>query len=193
LEELGLRYELKLLPFPPRTKLPEFLKINPLGTVPFFEYDGVQMTESVAICQFLATRFGPSELAVAESEAGYGAWLNALYFGEATLTFPQTLVLRYATLEPENRRVPQIVEDYRRWFIARLQVLDHTLADCDFVAGNRFTIADISIGYALMLADIIGLGTHFSEVVRSYFLRLSERVAFKRAIAAQVVSASATS
>jgi glutathione S-transferase len=66
--------------------------------------------------------------------------------------------------------------------------LDQWLAESEFVAGNRFTIADISLGYALMLAQIIGLGTHLSEPVRSYFLRLSERIAFKRALAAQAAS-----
>jgi glutathione S-transferase len=192
LEEMGLPYELELLPFPPRAQAPDFLKINPLGTVPFFECDGARMTESVAICQFLVTRFGPSDLAVGASEPGYAPWLNALYFGEATLTFPQTLVLRYGSLEPESRRVPQVVEDYRRWFLARLRVLDPWLAESEFVAANRFTIADISLGYALMLAQIVGLGAQLSKPVRSYFLRLSERIAFKRAIAAQEAGVPAT-
>ena len=54
-----------------------------------------RMTESAAICQYLAERYAGPPLAVRPDEPGYGAYLNALHFGEATLTFPQTIVLRY--------------------------------------------------------------------------------------------------
>ncbi len=57
LEELGLSYELVMLPFPPRVREKRYLQINPLGTVPaFFDGDAVRMTESAAICQYLVTR-----------------------------------------------------------------------------------------------------------------------------------------
>ena len=111
LEELGLAYELKMLPFPPRVLAPDYLAVNPLGTIPTL-FDGeMRMTESAAICQYLATRYGPSPLAVAPDEKDYGPFLNWLHFGEATLTFPQTLVLRYGQLEAPERRLPQAVED----------------------------------------------------------------------------------
>jgi glutathione S-transferase len=58
------------------------------------------MTESAAICQYLVSRYGPSPLNVMPEEPDYAAFLNGLHFGEATLTFPQTLVLR----EPSERR-----------------------------------------------------------------------------------------
>jgi hypothetical protein len=79
------------------------------------------MTESAAICQYLVSRYGPSPLDVAPEEPGYAAFLNGLHFGEATLTFPQTLVLRYRRLEPPERRLPQAAEDYERWFLSRLR------------------------------------------------------------------------
>ena len=59
--------------------------------------------ESAVICQYLAERYGPP-LSVRPDEPGYGSYLNALHFGEATLTFPQTIVLRYSRLEPRCRR-----------------------------------------------------------------------------------------
>ncbi len=77
-------------------------------------------------------------------------------FGEATLTFPQAIVLRYGRFEPEERRLPQAVTDYRRWFFARLRAVEATLEDQDFIACERFTMADISVGYALMLAHQVG-------------------------------------
>ena len=53
MEELELDYELRILPFPPRQRQPEYLSLNPLGTVPLFIDGALSMTESVAICQYL--------------------------------------------------------------------------------------------------------------------------------------------
>ncbi len=57
LEEMGLEYELEILPFPPRVFQREYLKVNSLGTVPFFVDGDTEMTESVAICQYLVDRY----------------------------------------------------------------------------------------------------------------------------------------
>lgn len=46
---------------------------------------------------------------------------------DTTLTFPQTLVLRYAHFEPEGRKQPQVVEDYCGWFLARSRAVDTVL------------------------------------------------------------------
>src|SRR5688572_7270360 len=94
LEELGLPYELKMLPFPPRVHAKEYFAINPLGTIPALLDGGKTMTESAAICQYLVTKYGPTPLAVGVDEEDFGPFLNWLHHGEATLTFPQTLVLR---------------------------------------------------------------------------------------------------
>lgn len=185
LEELGLDYHLELLPFPPRVRAPDYLELNPLGTIPLYLEGDVRMTESTAICHYLATTRGDGSLAIAPHAPGYAAYCEALSFGEATLTFPQTLVLRYALFEPEARRIPQIAEDYRQWFLARLRGLDPLLEQADYVAGNRFTAADISVGYALMLAGFARIGMGEAACVASYWQRLSTRPAFLRAKAVQ--------
>ena len=106
LEELGLPYELKMLPFPPRVFAKEYLALNPLGTIPFMIDGETKMSESSGICHYLGTRYGPTPLMVGVDDPAYGAFLNWMYFSDATLTFPQTLVLRYSRLEPEERRNP---------------------------------------------------------------------------------------
>lgn len=185
LEELELPYRLHLLPFPPRVHAPDFLKLNPLGTIPLFRDADVVMTESSAILQYLAVRHGPTLLAAEPEAPDYGAWLNWLSFGEATLTFPQTLVLRYRHLEPAERRLPQAADDYARWFLSRLRHVDRALAAAEHLCAGRFTMADISVGYALLLARTLGLDASFSPLVRAYWERLSARPAFARAKAAQ--------
>ena len=186
LEEMGLPYRLHLLPFPPRLRAPEFLDENPLGTVPLLVDGATRMTESAAIVQYLAERHGPTDLAVAPEEPEYGAWLDWLHRGEATLTFPQTLVLRYRRLEPRERRLPQAADDYAQWFGSRLKHLDRTLADGRArLCAGRFTGADVSVGYALLLAETLALDQRWSDAVRAYWERLSSRDGFLRAKAAQ--------
>jgi glutathione S-transferase len=179
LEELGLPYELHLLPFPPRARAPEYLQVNPLGTIPALIDGATFMTESAAIVQYLATRHGLSELAVGVDDPAYGAWLNWLYFGEATLTFPQTLVLRYRTLEPG--RAEQVADDYAKWFLSRLKHVDRALANGDWLCGGRFTGADISVGYALLLASHLKLLDAASPAIGAYWERLKARPAFQAA------------
>lgn len=185
LEELGLRYDLRMLPFPPRALAREYLAENPLGTVPLLVDGETRMTESAAICHYLAVRHGGGRLAFGEDEPEFGAYLNWLHLGEATLTVPQTLVLRYGRFEPAERRLPQVVEDYSRWFFARLRALDALLPGRDFICAGRFTAADISVGYALLLAEVSGLAGAFKPDVAAYWARLKARPAYAAALAAQ--------
>ena len=184
LEELGLPYELEVMPFPPRYRVEGYKDLNPLGTVPACFIDGALMTESAAIPHVLATRFGPSQLVVAADEPAYPAYMNFLFMGEATLTFPQTIHLRYTRLEPPERRVPQAAEDYALWFGARLRHAEPLLGE-EYACAGRFTMADISLGYAVMLALSIGLEAQVTPGMAAYFERLSARVGFQRAKAAQ--------
>ena len=191
LEELGLSYELVVMPFPPRYRAKEFMAINPLGTIPALVDGDVLMTESAAIVQYLATREGPTALSVEPGDPAYGAWLNWLHLGEATLTFPQTLVLRYRQFEPGKAEV--VADDYAKWFLARLRAVDRAIETQDFLCAGRFTAADISVGYALLLATQLGLDAQFSPQTKAYWERLQARPAFQAAKAAQVRHAPAGS
>ena len=183
LEELGLNYDLPMLPFPPRVHRRDYLAENPLGTVPLLVDGATRMSESAAICQYLAARHGDGQLDVPVSDADYGAYLNFLHFGEATLTFPQTLVLRYTHFEPAERKQPQVAEDYARWFLARLRTLEPRVSALEWLCAGRFTAADISVGYALMLASHLRLDAQFTPGVGAYWQRLRARPAFQRALA----------
>jgi glutathione S-transferase len=192
LEELGVPYELKMLPFPPRVFEKSYMQVNPLGTIPAL-FDGeMRMTESAAICEYLAAKFGAGTLSVGVDEPGFGPYLNALHYGEATLTFPQTLVLRYTRLEPKERRNPQVADDYGKWFLARLRGLEAIVSTQEFVAAGRFTAADISVSYALLLARTLKLDEQFPPAVTAYWARMQARDGFKRAKAAQASHPSAT-
>ena len=154
-EELNIDYELEMMPFPPRVFKKEYLDVNMLGTVPYLIDGDIKMTESVAMCQYLVEKFGPSDLQVKPNEVDYPNYLNWLFHADATLTFPQTVVLRYKFQEPGV--ADGAVEGYSRWFVSRLKLLESSLADREFLCSNRFTIADICVSYAINLAEALGI------------------------------------
>lgn len=180
LEELGLDYDLEVMPFPPRVFKRDYLDINVLGTIPFFRHGDVTMTESCAISHYLATLEGNEHLAVPPQHPAYGDMLNWMYHADATLTFPQTIVLRYTVLEPSPEK-KGVAEDYAKWFIARLRRLDAHLENNDYLVDDRFTIADICVAYALYFARELKLDERFKPQTLAYLERLMEREAFQRA------------
>lgn len=181
MEEMGLGYELEVMQFPPRFMHEGYTEINPIGTVPFFTDGDVQMTESAGISQYLVDKYGPTDLAVAVNEKAYADYLNWVHRSDATLTFPQTIVLRYTQLEPEERRVKQVADDYTTWFFSRLRTVERATADREFLCADRFTIADICVGFALYLAEALGLREGFKPNTEAYYARLKERPAFQKA------------
>ena len=181
MEEMGLEYELVCMKFPPRFLHPGYTDINPIGTVPFFTDGFVEMTESSGISQYLVDRYGPTLLSVGPGEPDFGLYLNWLHRSDATLTFPQTLVLRYSQLEPEERRPKQVVKDYTQWFYSRLRSLESMLSTREFLCSDRFTIADISVGFALLMAETLGLHEGFKQHTSAYYARLKIRPAYIKA------------
>ncbi|QMW23462.1 glutathione S-transferase family protein [Sandaracinobacteroides saxicola] len=186
LEEMGLPYELMLLPFPPRYRAPDYLSVNPLGTIPFFTDGEAAMTESAGIVHYLVTKHGPTPLAVDCQDPDYAAWLNFLHQSDATLTFPQTITFRYRVLEPPEKRQPKVAEDYAKWFLARTLWVDRALADGrEWLCAGRFTAADIAVGYAFLLAGHLGLIADVAPGIRAWWDRCQARPAFARAKLAQ--------
>jgi glutathione S-transferase len=180
LEEMGLDYELEVLPFPPRVFQRDYLEVNPLGTVPYFVDGDTHMTESSAICQYLVDRYQQYEFGLRPEHPQYGDYLNWLHHADATLTFPQTISMRYYYLEPTPEK-QGVADDYAKWFIARLRRLDAHLESNDFLVDNRFTVADIVITYALYFARVLKLDERFQPQTHDYLARMTERPAFARA------------
>jgi glutathione S-transferase len=189
LEELQLPYQLHMLPFPPRAKARWFLDENPLGTVPLLVQGDVRMTESAAMCQYLAATHPDAGLDVAPTHPAYGAYLNWLHMSDATLTFPQTLVLRYGRFEPAERKQPRQKPARVVLHHLRLRAVESAVAHSEFLCAGRFTAADVAVGYALLLAQHLGLVPQFGPATLAYWQRLQERPAYQRALAAQLRAA----
>ena len=175
-EEMGLDYELIMMPFPPRVFMKEFLDINILGTVPFMIDGDVKMTESVGISQYFVEKYGPSDLQVQPNENDYPAYINWLYHSDATLTFPQTVVLRYKFQEPGV--ADAAIDGYSRWFVSRLKLLEKSLNNKEYLCSGRFTLADICVSYAINLADTLGIKQAFKPNIKRWSKNLFSRPAF---------------
>ena len=173
---------LTVLPFPPRTLAKQFFAVNPLGTVPALVVDGHVMTESSAICQYLATRFSPGGLSVGAGEAQYPAYLDFLHHADATLTFPQTVALRFSIFETD-RGLQQAGDAYGEWFGKRLAKIDARLTGQDYLCAGRFTVADIAIAYALHLSKFSKLDHLLTPRLREWLSMMTARAGFVRAIA----------
>eukprot|EP01062_Namystynia_karyoxenos_P011371 TRINITY_DN14067_c0_g1_i1.p2 TRINITY_DN14067_c0_g1~~TRINITY_DN14067_c0_g1_i1.p2 ORF type:complete len:260 (+),score=96.78 TRINITY_DN14067_c0_g1_i1:87-782(+) len=185
--EMGITDKCKLItmPFPPRMFVKEYTRVNVLGTIPYFidrtEGD-VRMTESCGIPQYLVHKYGPTPLQVLPSEADFGAYLNWIAHADATLTFPQTVVLRYTMQEPG--KCDKAAADYGKWYIARLRLLDAALADGrEFLCAGRFTLADICITFALWLGRMLKLDEKYSPRIQAYLKRMTARPAYLAAVA----------
>jgi len=176
LKEMELDCEIESLKFPPRIFQPEYLEVNPLGTIPYFVDGDTYLTESSGICHYLASKYNKDELLIQPDHPDYGSFINWLYHSDATLTFPLTIVMRYQILEPN--KFPEVAEDYAKWHVARLRLLDRHLEDREFLCGDKFTIADIAITYALYLGDQLKVSQYYSDNIKHYLARMTARPAF---------------
>lgn len=185
MEELGEPYELVKLDFPPRD---DYLSVNPQGTVPAIEDDGIRMIESIAILQYITGRRLPEAMSITvgpkPDPAAYADHLQFLHYGEASLTAPLSVIFRTGLIAPEGQKTNPTTEDQTATFTKRLGLLDQRLSDGrEWLMADKFTIADISVGYALGLAQFMKLGGAFPKTVADYAARLQARPAFQRATA----------
>ena len=180
-QEAGVELDLKILPFPPRFKAPEYLAINPLGTVPMLVDGDAQMTESCAIAHYLAVKGGASALVVAPDEPDFAAYLDYTYHADATITFPQTVYMRFALFE-KDKGWAEAGHAYAKWFYKRLVKVEQRLEGREYLCADRFTVADICVGYALILAERVGLDEGVPTALKEYRRRLTALSAYQRAV-----------
>jgi glutathione S-transferase len=181
LEELNLAHELELVAYPARLKQPQYLEVNPSGTVPFLVDGTTHLRESCAILLYLANRYGAGRCQVVPDSPYYGAMLDWTFFGETSLAAPLATSLRYSLFLPREQRVPEVAQDYREQVFQRLPLLEQALEHSTYLCGEDLTVADISVGYGLLLGELFGLAEQYPPRILAYLERLKARPAFVRA------------
>jgi glutathione S-transferase len=182
LEELGAKADVKTLPFPPREKEPDYLKVNPTGAIPAMVDGDRVMTESLAICEYLAAKHG-SSLLVAPGEPERVPFLEWLWYGESTLMTPLSRLGRVASLPVKGEAIDIVLADARESLQVRLKSLEQRLEGRDFLVAGRLTLADVSVGYPLHLLAVFRVDVPLGTRTAAYRERLRTRPAFVRAAA----------
>lgn len=178
-EEMGLDYEVAFLAFPPGDA---YRSLHTLGSVPFLEDGDVGISESIAIMLYLAQRYGPTPLLPESHEPALASVLQMTVFGETAIGMSLNPLLEatYVAPEPDKRNWSVIAQEKRVERAVRF--VDEKLDGQPFLAGERFSLADISVACALALWRG-PLGKTLSDNLAAYRERLLARPAFVRALA----------
>lgn len=183
LEEMGLPYRLRPVDLLAGVENdPEFLAINPGGFIPAIVDGDVTMVESIAVMEYLMARHGPTPLAPAPDDPTFPAYQQFLHLGEAGLAASIYFVNGARNMAPEAERQNFSARHALENFKSRLGLVTRRLARSPYMAGEAFTAADISVTYALELAQRGGAVT-LGEAERAYVARTSGRDAYARAMA----------
>jgi glutathione S-transferase len=184
LEEMGLPYRLRDVDLLAGVENDaEFLEINPAGFIPAIRDGDVTMVESVAIMEYLLGRYGPTTLAPGAQDAAFPAYQQFLHLGEAGLAASIYFVSGARNIAPESERDNWSARQAMEVFTTRLTLVTRRLERAPYMAGDVFTAADISVGYALEMARR-NVGVVFGEAEQTYMARLRARAGYRRALEA---------
>lgn len=172
IEETGAAYDTVLLDYTSTMKQEPFLSVNPMGKVPAIVHDGRVVTECAAICAYLADAFPDAGLAPTASErADYYRWI---FFAAGPLE--QAITNRSMGFMPTAQQFR--MAGYGSYDMA-IDVLEKAVSAHPYIAGDRFTAADVYVG------SQVGWGLQFGTVPKraafeDYFARVSSRPAYIR-------------
>lgn len=174
LEEVGQPYETKVLEYGTTMKDPQYVAINPMGKVPCIVDDGVVVTEAAAICAYLAEVNPLAEL-TPRSHAEKAAYYRWMFFAAGPVE--SAVTARVLKFDPPAEKSAML-----GWgsYNDTINALEHAVSQNDYIAGHRFTAADVYVGsqvaWGLMFKTI-----EPREVFTRYVERLTSRDAYKRA------------
>lgn len=174
IEETGAPHEVVELEYGAPMQTPEFLALNPMGKVPVVTEGATVVTEVAAICTWLAERFPEAKLAPrADERADYYRWM---FFAAGPV---EAAVTAHALgLDPPAERRQMV--GYGD-FDSVINALDLKLQKDDFMAGGRFTAADVYVGSHIAWGLMFGSIPERPAFI-AYRDRLAARPAFGRAI-----------
>lgn len=183
LEELGIDYEMRPVDLRKRMEDPEFITINPSGFLPAMRDGDVTMVDSIAILEYINARYGNGRLAPQPNEAAFPLYQQFLHLGESGLAAYLNIIVGSKFMAPENEKDNFGARMAERMFFNRLELVSRRLSGAPMMAGNDFTAADISVTYALGMAERLGLAGKFGPEIADYRARMAARPAFRRASA----------
>ena len=179
LEECGLKYELLDISLEKgEHKKPDFLKLNPNGSVPTLVDGDTVVWESMAINLYLAEKYGKDLMPTRVEERGqvykWSVWAIA------TLEPPLVAVFSNRVRLPEPERNPAAADAGEQRAIELLHILDHELEGRQFLVGERFTIADLNVGHCVAWANLLAIDMSAMPNVRKWLAAVTARPGFQK-------------
>ena len=178
LEELGLPYRLEEA----APASAEARAYNPSGKVPVLIAEGVALTDSVAIVQFLADRHGGLTWPAGSLERGRQDGFTQFAVDE--VDGPLWTAAKHSFALPEALRMPAVKATARAEFARAMAILAKRLGGNVFVTGDRFTVPDLILGHCAGWAVAARFALPEGPV-GTYLERVRARPALRRAMAAQ--------
>ncbi len=175
LEELGQPYDIKLVKLSAGDNLkPDYLAINPMGKVPALRHGDTVITETAAICTYLADEFPQAKLNVPTGTPRRGVYLKWLFFGPGCME--PAVIDRAAPRKEEARRAMLGYGD----FDTTMNVVAKAVEKGPWIMGDQFTAADVVIGSNVRWGTMFKLIPERKEFT-DYAARIAARPAAKRA------------
>lgn len=179
LEEMNLPYQLELVEFQ-TTGSAFFIQATPTGKIPTLEDDDVVMFESGAIVEYLLERYDDQQLAPAPGTSQRARYLQWLHFSESTAFSPIGVVVWLTIYRHDAADHPELIADARARARTGLVFIENNLNDT-YLAGSRFTAADIMMGFTLIAAQTLDLLVDLPKLT-AYLKRLQQRDGLTRAL-----------
>ena len=175
LEEVGQPYRTELLDYATTMKASEYLAINPMGKVPALRHGDTVVTETAAICAYVADAFPAAGLAPPPGHRLRGPYYRWLFFTAGPLEAAWTNQAMGFTVAPQHERMAGYGN-----LAAVMNVLEGAVSRSSYLVGDAVTAADIYLGSQL------GFGLRFGMIEKrpafeEYVARLSARPAAVRA------------
>ncbi|MCM2455655.1 glutathione S-transferase family protein [Rhizobium sp. CG4] len=163
---------------PLNTLSPSFLTINPMGTIPCIEDDGIVLYESMAINLYLARKYGG---ALAPKDLSEDGAVMQWSFFAATEIETQSLKISTTFAEDlaETAAGKAVIDVAARLLQRPLRVLEQHLSSHDYLIGDRFTVADINVAEVVRYAQAHTALIDTYPALKAWLERCQSRPAFK--------------
>lgn len=176
LEEAGIDYEMQCVDIrdPNREDSDEFLDASPMGKVPAIVDGEVSMSESAAICLYIADRYAAGSLAPAVEDPRRGKFLYWTMYTPAVIE--PAMAEKFANIEPNRGR--------NGWgdFDQMIRVFDEGLAGKSWILGDQFTAADVMLGSSAVFMRMFEMLPD-TKNIDAYADRCQTRPKFQKAMA----------
>ena len=185
LKELGTAYEERAMDFYGYDRQrPEYRKINPMGSLPAIEDDGLILTESGAIINYILDRYGEGRFCYPVGSREHALVDEWMYWSEGLFAVHQRIYWDHCAPPPGCilDPIPSVGQEGKRQAVRYARMLENALQPDGFAVGNDLTGADFMLCFPLFLANLSGWFEGLPRI-RSYVARFSARPAFKDAIA----------